>query len=184
MLILATLGAAFPRAASAQAPAQGFGAYAIVQTRNIFDPNRNPFVPTFAPPPRRRVERPQRYEDSITLTGIMVNGGKAYAFFFGSSYDDDKVLPVNGEIAGAKLTKITPTSVELNRNGKAVTVPIGQTMTFDSSSPGGGFIPGAPVDATAGALPPDNAPPAATPLPGNLNEVMRRMMERRQQELQ
>jgi len=189
IVMLAAICAPMGGVASAQAPAvaKGFDAYGIVRTRNIFDPARSGFSAAIVTRPRIVAQPSRRSSDFITLTGIMVNGGKAFAFFGGSRPDYDKVLPVNGEIAGAKLTKIAPTGVEVNRNGKTVSIPVGQTMTFDSSTPGAALAPAGnnfnAAPAAAAAPPAGDLPPTSTPLPGNLNEVMRRMMERRAQEL-
>jgi hypothetical protein len=197
LLIVAVLGGTLPALSRADAPvvAKGFDAYAIVRTRNIFDPNRVPVFATYvAPPPRIVRERPRRSAELITLTGIMIDGGQAHAFFFGSG--GDRVLGVNGAIANAKVAAITASSVDLVQNGKTLTVPVGRTISYDNSTPGGSLTLAAPgtssgYDAADGsssqaAAPPpsdDSSQPAA-PLPGNLNEVMKRMMERRQKELQ
>jgi hypothetical protein len=188
LLLLAVLGAPLAGRTSAQPPAaaHGFDAYRIVATRNIFDPDRIP-TETNAPPPSRVTERPATAVDYVTLTGILVNGGKTLAFFSGSRPDYDKVTGVDGDIAGAKISKITPENIEVNRAGRKIVVAVGQTVPFDGSAPGAPpAVPAyaAPAAAPAGAAGADETSPAATPLPGNLNEVMRRMMERRQQELQ
>jgi len=168
--------------AQAPAPAQGFDVYRVLGERNIFDPNRLPMVQG-APP--RVVEQPHKATDYVMLTGVMVNNGKALAFFSGSRPDYDKVTEVNGEIAGAKLTRIAPAGIEVDRAGKKIVVAVGQTVPFDDSAPGA-----PPTDAVAStaAAPATtgtgDASPATPQLPGNLNEVMRRMMERRQHELQ
>jgi len=172
-LIFAPLGCA--------ALGQGFEAYHILTMRNIFDPDRSPMNAS-APVSRPRYEAP-RAADYIALTGIMVADDRALAFFSGSRSEYDKVVPVNGAIADAKLTKITPVSVDVTRAGKKITVAVGQTLPLDGSAPGiaptaAGMPAAAPA---AGGAPDDTSTP---PLPGNLNDVMRRMMERRQQELQ
>jgi hypothetical protein len=120
------------------------------------------------------------------LTGVMVNDGKALAFFSGSRPDYDKVTEVNGEIAGARVTKVTPEGVEVDRAGKNIRVAVGQTVPFDNSAPGAPPPGAAAVGAAPAAVSPGagDGSPASSPLPGNLNEVMRRMMERRQKELQ
>ena len=119
----------------------------------------------------------------MALTGVMVNGGQALAFFSGSRPDYDKVAAVNGDIAGAKVTRIAPGGIELNRAGKKIVVAVGQTVPFDDSAPGATPPPSddaTAAPATAGAAGPASA---SNTLPGNLNDVMRRMMERRQQQL-
>jgi len=186
ILMFAGLWAALPLLSRAQAPAgsQGFDAYAIVRTRNIFDPARNPYSAAYVAPRPRPVERERRSMDSVTLTGVMVNGGKAYAFFFGSRVDDDKVVPVNGEIADARVTKITTTGVEVDQAGKKLSIPVGQSLAFESSEPGGGSAPDDSGAQAAPASPSENPTQTTSPPPGNINDVMRRMMERRQQQLQ
>jgi hypothetical protein len=124
----------------------------------------------------------------------MINGGKALAFFFGSG--GDRVLGLNGDIANAKVAGISAAGVQLDQHGKKITVPVGQTLSYDSSVPGGSLTFAAPGEfpnldtsapATSSAPPPsgdDESSEPAAPLPGNLNAVMQRMMERRQHELQ
>jgi hypothetical protein len=169
----------------AQAPAsgQGFEAYHIVETRNIFDPERQPMV---AGAPPRVIEQPHRATDFIMLTGVMVNDGKALAFFSGSQPDYDKVTPINGEIAGGKVTRIAPGGIEVDRAGRKIVVAVGQTVPFDNSAPAApppdaATVSNAPAASTTGTA---DIPPPTPALPGNLSEVMRRMMERRQHELQ
>jgi hypothetical protein len=182
-----------PAARPAPAPAapQGFEAFRIVRTRNIFDPLRNPFVAApVAQRPRYVPQQPRRSMDYVTLTGVMVTGTESRAFFSGSQIEYDKVLPVNGEIAGAKLTKITAGGIEVDRSGKKISVAVGQTVPFDGSAPG--VPPAAPVDsgvpapaaAAPGAPPTGDLPQTPNAPPGNISDVMRRMMERRQQQLQ
>ncbi len=174
--------------AQAPAPKQGFEAYNILVRRNIFDPDRQPIASTAGAQPRI-VEQPHRAADYVTLTGVMFDQGKALAFFSGSRADYDKVTEVNGDIAGAKVTRIAPGGIEVDRGGKKIAVAVGQTVPFDDSAPGAPPPQAASDSASNGA--PGTAPPGtgglsptAPPLPGNLSDVMRRMMERRQQELQ
>src|ERR1700683_5600778 len=87
-----------PGLALAQAPAskQGFDAYHILVARNIFDPNRVAISASAGTQPRP-VEQPHKATDYVTLTGVMVNDGKALAFFSGSRPDYDKVTEVNAD---------------------------------------------------------------------------------------
>ncbi len=158
----------------------------MVETRNIFDPQRQAGAADAAPTPQAVEQPPRRAVDYVMLTGVMVNDGKALAFFSGSRPDYDKVTEVNGEIAGARVTKVTPEGVEVDRAGKNIRVAVGQTVPFDNSAPGAPPPGAAAVGAAPAAVSPGagDGSPASSPLPGNLNEVMRRMMERRQKELQ
>jgi hypothetical protein len=167
-----------------QAPAspKGFDVYRVVIERNIFDPERQPMA-AGAPPV---IEQPRKAGDYIALTGVMFDNGKALAFFSGSRSDYDKVIEVNGEIAGAKVTRIAPNGIVVDRAGKKIAVAVGQTVPFDGSAPGAppaeAGVSSAP--AAANTTTPGENPPNPPPLPGNLSDVMRRMMERRQHELQ
>lgn len=158
------------------APEKGFAGFRMVQTRNIFDPDRRPISPTQTGP--RLQTPPAERNDFVALTGIMVTAEKSLAFFSGSRADYNKVLGVNAEIAGAKVTKITPANIEVERDGKRTSIAVGQTVPLDPNA-----APAAaptnltpPPTAAAGASPSANAPPA------NASDVLRRMMERRQQE--
>jgi hypothetical protein len=163
-------------------PARTFDAYRMVRTRNIFDPQRLP-MPTGTPPPVQVAAPPPKANDYVVLTGVMVTPGKSLAFFSGSQPDYDKVLAVSGTIAGATLTKITPLSIEVNRAGKSVAVSIGQTVPFDDSAPrsAADLIPTTASQSPDAGAPAPGSPPS--PSSSNLSDVMRRMMERRQQQL-
>lgn len=171
----------------------------MVSTRNIFDPDRQPIRPASerrpqAPPPTRN--------DSASLTGIMVTAEKTLAFFSGTRPDLNKVLPVQGTIAGATVTRIAPNEVEIEREGKKTVLAIGQPLPL-----GAGAAPAAPA-ATAGAGTTEPSSPAlesgapatitpttpaapgsteqAAPSPeppiSNRDDLIKRMMERRQRE--
>ena len=164
--------------APAEAPAkkQGYDRYPMVRTRNIFDPERQPNVPTSAPVSQPAASR----ADYVALTGIMVTGDKTLAFFSGSRPEFNKVLSINATIAGASITKITPANIEIARDGKSVTVAVGQTVPLDGSAPSA-----APASAPTITGPTTAAPGSGTPsAPASDKEaLLRRMMERRQQEL-
>jgi hypothetical protein len=178
--IFAAICALAGGACFAQAPqAQGFDRYRILVLRNVFDPDRQPIAMGVTAPPRVVEQPPPKATDFVMLTGVMVNDGKALAFFSGSRPDYDKVIDVNGDIAGAKITRIAPSGIEVDRAGRKIVVAVGQTVPFDNSAPGA-----PPADAAAPATTGTEALPATPALPGNLSEVMRRMMERRQKELQ
>ena len=155
------------------AAAQGYDAFRMLQTRNIFDPDRRPILTQATTLPQTP---PASRADYVALTGIMLTQDKALAFFSGSRADYNKVLAVNGDIAGAKLTKITTSAIEVERDGKRISIAVGQTVPLDAS---------APAAAPQNLPPPTNntaAPSANTP-PADASEVLRRMMERRQQQL-
>lgn len=160
--------------------AKGFDAFRLVKTRNIFDPDRR----------AARVETPTRSgpaptrTNSISVTGTMVADGKALVFFSGSRPEYSKVIPVGATIADFKVTGITNAQVELSRDGKQIVVGVGKQVPLEGSS-----AAIAPPDASAAA--PADAPPPEAAAPTEAkpasadepNEVLRRMMERRQKEM-
>jgi hypothetical protein len=178
----------------------GYDKFKLIHTRNIFDPDRRPIrtgPPAPTPPPART--------DYVALTGTFFDGErKQLAFFSGTRPEYNKVLSVHEQIAGATINKITGANVEVIRNGHPITVAVGQTVPFDNSAPTAapGAAPAAPAPApgvaagvgasTAAGVGPGTAPPdsAASAVPASpnaspsakLDEIRRRMEERRRQE--
>ncbi len=164
-------------AALAEAPAkkQGYESYRMMRTRNIFDPDRKANEPA-------RTARPSTpapaASDYVALTGILMDCEKILAFFSGSRPEYNRVLAVNAEIAGATIKIITPAGIEVERAGKRITVAVGQTV------PGEGAMPtAAPVSASTGSASSNTAPSLNTAPSPDKEALLRRMMERRQNEL-
>jgi hypothetical protein len=175
---------------------QGFETFRMVQSRNIFDPNRQPIRPASARP---RPTAPVTRNDYASLTGTMVTPEKSLAFFSGTRAEYNKVLPVKGAIAGATITRIEPTQVEVERDGKRIMLAVGQALPLGAESapatPPPAASPAAATPATTTASP-EPIPPAdagtgasASPAPGNTapltldrDALIKRMMERRQQQ--
>jgi len=217
LLMISAVGS---RAQSA-AKEKGFEAYRLVQTRNVFDPNRR------APrgEEQRRSGPPRSRNDSFTLTGTMVTEGKTLAFFSGSRSEFSRVIPVGESVGDFKVKAIEAAQVELEHDGKATTLAIGRTVqlegtgapdgpetaeesaetppetgvpapTPDASPPGGSRPPGdqrpfgdsrqsrdsRQVGDSRSPSGPSSSPSGSTPS-NDKNEVLRRMMERRQQEM-
>jgi hypothetical protein len=199
----------------AQAPPNkiSYDSFRMVRSRNIFDPDRSRDLvlasssssSRFANGSQGGTPTPAIHAaatDYVMLTGILMTEDQTLAFFAGSQPDYNKVIALNGSIAGATITKITSSSIDVLRNGKAITVAVGQTVPFDNNSAPG--LPPAPpataaVPEAAGAATPVLDPqavsaqvplpavtggtPASPPPPSDVSDAMRRMMERRQKEL-
>lgn len=176
---VAALGLVMPFAIHAQAPAPGKGyeAFKGMRTKNIFDPERRgPRIESA--PAATASNRP----DFLALTGTMVTTGKTLAFFVGSRSEFNKVLSVREKIAHYTVASITPSHVELEKEGKLLTLAIGKQLAMDGT--------GTVSESTgAGAAGPSNTAPAGANMapppgvPADKAEVLRRMMERRQQEV-
>ena len=177
---LLALSAVLQAARPVSSQKQGFENYALLRTRNIFDPDRQPgasntSVASQTPQPTPSVS------DYAALTGTLITAEKALAFFSGSRPEFNAVLAAQGSIAGAIVTRITPDSVEVLRDGKRTVVFVGQTVPLDASS-----VPGiAPAAVPALSASPTTTNAASTPAPVSVDResLMRRMMEKRQQEL-
>ncbi|MEI8235117.1 MAG: hypothetical protein WCH57_10595 [Verrucomicrobiota bacterium] len=168
----------------------GFDAYALLRTRNIFDPERQPGATTDATPAASTQAPPGR-ADFAALTGIMITSEKPLAFFSGSRPEYSGVLPAGSAIAGARLARITADAIEIERNGKRTLVAVGQTVPLDATSaPTAAPTPIAAPDPSASSAAPTGAatfpssPAASTPASADREALIRRMMEKRQKELQ
>ncbi len=181
-----------------------YDSFRLVHTRNVFDPDRRPVRPA-----GNASAAPAARADYTALTGTLLSAEKSYAFFSGSRPEFNKVLAVREKIANATIAAITSANIEIERDGKRTTVAVGQTVPFDNQTAPG--VPPVEVPAAVPAST-DAASPGATPAvstttttapagsarqaattgpistapkgpPPNLDEVRRRMMEKRQQEL-
>ena len=169
---------------------KGFDAFRLVKSRNIFDPDRRG-MPSSAPSSRPSAPR----KNTINLTGTMVAEGKTLAFFAGSRSEYNKVISIGESIADFKVTGITNAQVELSHAGKTVTVAVGKQVplegtaagivadaSLDSNSPASSTDDTTPAEPAADSSTPAETKPADKPA-DEQNDVLRRMMERRQKEL-
>lgn len=168
----------------------GFEAFRMMRTRNMFDPNRRP---ARSETPRTVAPVRENRSSSLSLTGTMVTEGKALAFFTGTRADYSKVVGVGDTIADGKITAIKSSAVELERAGKVSTLAIGQQFQIDGkpsdSPPAESTLPATadapPVEPGAAApAPAAGTTPAAPPASStDKSEILRRMMERREKEM-
>ena|SRR5215210_7287626 len=193
-MIAACLAAGVTLAGAAEAAAQmkGYDSFKLVRTRNIFDPSRQPIRTESGPP--RPPQPAAATPNQLSLNGTMVTADKSLAFFGGSRNDYRKVAPAGETIAGFKIKSVQPSQVELEREGKVITLPVGQMISPDAAAPTptAATVPAADTASAApqigaapaapGAPASGGAPPAAAGAPADRNEILRRMMERRQQE--
>ena len=162
-----------------------YDTYRMVRTRNIFDPDRRAMLVSSASASASSASQnaassaPVTQSDYVALNGILITSDKSLAFFSGSRAEYNKVLPVQDAIAGAKLLKIMPDSIVVERDGKQTTVAVGQTVPLDGSAPAA-----APATAPATSSPASQQTSSPDAPAGGLSEQARRMMERRQKELQ
>lgn len=158
-------------------PVADFSAFKIISDRNIFDPNRSPRR-TGGPPRRAKTV------ESVTLVGIMSYGKGDFAFFNGSSSEHKKVLKASDTIAGYKLASIGANSVRLAAGEKEVELKIGSQLRREEEgewtlSAQSEASPDSAVGSSASTAKPAEAGAASD---GADSEVLKRLMQRREQE--
>ena len=155
--------------------------FRIIQTRNIFDPNRRGgYVPN------QTNHTPTRRLDAFQLVGTMSYSKGRFAFFDGSDSKYKKVVEPGGNIIGYTVKDVKQGSVTLAAGGKEFEMKIGAQMRNPGNNKwelSGHIIEDQTNDDTNGdsAAVESSAPPAG----GNpqMNDILKQMMERRQQEL-
>ena len=167
----------------------------FITQRNIFDPNRYARTSrTFAHDPYRPTHQ-SRSTPAFTLVGTMSYEKGMFAFFDGNNSDLRKVLyqsDTNG-IAGYIVTEITLTGVKLESADKkeTVTMKIGEGMRQEGSH----WLPAGRSEIVAESSSEENATPtaegnpsldasAAAPSPAiEANDILKKLMQKREQEL-
>ena len=158
--------------------ATDFSSFQVIVQRNIFDPNRYPHNPGYRPE--------SRGAPTFSLAGTMSYRKGMFAFFSGTSSDYQKALQEGGTIAGYTVGKITFDGVQLQNAGKQVDMKVGAAMRQE----GGGWElnqPGAwdaGASADSGNQGTNATSPAGLPSSSEPNDVLKRLMERREQEEQ
>jgi len=153
-----------------------FSNFQIISERNIFNPDRTAR--------HRHGDRPQPVADAFSLVGTMSYAKGTFAFFDGTSSDYRKVVQNAGTIAGYKVTDITPTAVKLANGDKQLMMKVGTQMRREEK--------GSWQLAATSELPVETienadtatAEPSASDSDSGGNDVLKRLMKQREQELQ
>jgi len=187
MAALAALGAllANGRPAAAQttnAPAAtNYSSFQIIVERNIFDPNR------YAHTSHSRGRTISRSAPSFSLVGTLSSRNGMLAFFDGNDSDYRKVLSPDGVIAGYKVVAITLRGVKLEAAGKPVEMKVGAQMRQAGKGEWqlaeSGELPAATAGNEAPATDETPAAGAATGSGSEPNDVLKKLMQQREQEL-
>jgi hypothetical protein len=146
-----------------------YSAFKLVVDRNIFDPNRSPRSTRVAAQPKT--------VPSFTLVGTMSYEKGVFAFFDGTSSDYKKVLKPDEAIAGYKVVAISADSVKLMLNTNVLQLNVGARMRQrDDGAWEKSEGPASYAASSAAASQSDAAPSGAE------NDVIKRMMQRREKE--
>jgi hypothetical protein len=169
--------------------------FRIISERNIFNPNRSGRSDRTDYRTRREPERGRtRSSPAFALIGTMSYEKGQFAFFDGTSVDYRKVLKPDESIEGYKVTEVGGNFVMLQGNGKEIYLEVGGRMrkqqegdwtvssggeAFESFTAEEGETAPAEGEKTEGAS--TNAAPAAA---GEVSDILKRLMQKREQELQ
>jgi hypothetical protein len=172
-------------AASAQqtnAPARpDYSYFRIIADRNIFNPDRYPRRSRSS----RRDSREGPAVDAFSLVGTMSYQKGTFAFFDGTSSDYRKVLKLDDAIAGYKVAEITANAVTLKATDKQIEMKVGSQMRHEDH--GGWQLVSqneSPVEAAENSAA-DTSSGSATESSsgGEANDVLKKLMQQREQEL-
>lgn len=157
------------RAQVASTPAT-FEAFRILVQRNIFNPKRVGRTVAVIEPPQDEV---------INLVGTMDSSKGLTAFFDSIDTKYRQATTVGGTIAQYAVTHIDRGGVELRQNDKTFSLKVGQQLR---RPPGGEWKPQEiPVAVRSSS---SAAAAATTPsIPADASETLKRLMEKRQQQL-
>ena len=163
----------------------------FVTDRNIFDPNRQPHYTSSRTRTRTTTRTHSSSAPAFTLVGTMSYEKGLFAFFSGNNDDLKKVLPVAEKIADYTVTQITPGRVTLESADKKtkLELKVGDVMRLENGKwewSGSGEVPaGESVSAPeTGSSSSGESPAAATAPAGEPNDVLKRLMEKREKESQ
>ncbi len=166
-----------------------FADFKLIHERNIFDPNRQPASVRKA---RVRAAIPTKVE-SLALVGTLLSDKESYAFFDGSESKFRTVLKTSNSVAGLTLVGITTSSVKLLNQSNTVELPVGMhlkrqdegewelvagTGTFGTSSSSS-----LPTTTSTTSSSSDSAAPAPSGSSPGEDEIIKRLMQKREQEL-
>ena len=149
--------------------------------RNIFDPNR------YAHTPRSRRHSISPSAPYFSLVGTLSSRNGRLAFFDGNDSDYRKVLSPDGVIAGYKVVEITLRGARLEAGGKPVVMKVGAQMRQQGKGEWQLADPGElPATTTGNETPATDETPAASTASGSgsePNDVLKKLMQQREQEL-
>ena len=143
-------------------------AFRIISQRNIFDPNRSAVRAESRAPTSTVVE-------TFALVGTLSYGKGDFAFFDGTASDYRKALGTTGTVAGFTVAAITATGVTMVAGDRRTEMKVGAQMRRDGD---GAWQMETGVEWRAAA--PTTAPAASA---GEANDVLRKLMQQREQEL-
>jgi len=188
LMLVITIWLDFVRA-QRQPDDNGFlGKYSVIVERNIFTRDRGK---------RKEPDSAQEQKQaapaagkSYILRGITLWGREYIAFFENSRYGATQMYRIGDPVEDVKIKNITLDHVEVENETQVVTIKIGDDLTGETASSPltlneliyrlEEIKPSAPTDENSGA---QGAEPAKTE-PEDTDDILKKLMERRNNELQ
>lgn len=118
--------------------AGGFESFRVIVERNIFNAGRQ--KPP-AGPPVPEVPAPRIIQ--LTLIGTMITEVSSYAFFAGTEPEFNGVRELGDQVAGHTLTSIRSDGVSLDGEGQVISIEVGKGLRRQES---GAWEPGTGMD--------------------------------------
>lgn len=157
--------------------AANYDSFRLILDRNIFSSSRYTRR-------ERSNEEPEPRVDTITLVGTLDYEKGTFAIFDGSESAYRKSGRIGDSVGPFKITDISGTGVELERDGHPVSVQLAQQLRrpegADWSLIGAEAVR---AEATAKAAEAATSPEAAPVIPAGASDTLRRLMEQRQKQL-
>lgn len=157
-----------------------YAAFRSISQQNIFNQYR---VARRRETSRAKSTLPVRMGDAFLLVGTMSYEKGDFAFFDGPSSEYRRIVRPADMIAGYKVTAITPASVTLESSGQKFEMKVGTQLRRNDE---GGWqladtrdLPAPP----AGSAVASPAEPASSSSSEDMNDVLKKLMQKREQEL-
>ena len=166
---LCTHSSAAPRETNQPPARREFASFKIITDKNIFNANRSRRADRSGGETRRAART-----QTITLVGTMTYDRGMYAFFDGSASEFRKALEPGKSIAGHKIIAVKHDGVRLAAGTNEFDLIVGMQLRREDE----GDWKVVPGSGTA-------APVAASPseAPGEENDIVKKLMQQREQEL-
>lgn len=167
-----TTHAVSSEATSATNGSAGLDAFKILLGKNIFNANRGPRAGRSTNGPARRTP----VVETFSLGGTMSYDKGPVAFFVSAASSYRMPAKVGDSIAGFRVKAIEPSGVKLEKDGAGFEMKVGEQMKREDQ--GAWSKP-----SQAEVVPVSSDAPAAPASSGGENDILKRLLEKRQKEL-
>jgi len=167
----------------------GYESFRLIVERNIFNANRQKARPV--QPVRERQEAPKVTQ--FTLIGTLITEASSYAFFSGTEPEFNGVFELGDTIAGRVITGIRSNGITLAGDNPVLLLEVGKGLRrvgdgeWEPIAGREAARPGPPITQSqtgpAASAGDTRADSAQTPAGAPDSDILRRMMEKRRQEL-